>query len=125
MAKILIVEDEKPMAKALELKLKSVGYEPTVVHDGAQAIAHLETQPCDLVLLDLMMPNVDGFVVLEEMKTKAIQVPTIVSTNLSQEQDKERVEALGAVDYFVKSNTSIGDVVEHVKKVLNSVDSES
>lgn len=118
MKKILIAEDEKPMARALELKLNNNGFEASAVYDGNQAINALEKDKYDLLLLDLMMPEKDGFAVLEEMKTKNITVPVIVSTNLSQEGDIKRAKDLGAKDYFVKSDTPINEVVEHVKKVL-------
>ncbi len=117
--RILIAEDEKPMAKALELKLNSSGFEAIAVFDGAQAIEELGKGGYDLVLLDLMMPKVDGFVVLEELKKTGNGVPVIVSTNLSQEEDEKRAKELGAVDYFVKSDTPIAQVIEHVKAVLN------
>ena len=116
--KILIAEDEKPMARALELKLNKSGYEAKAVYDGEQAIAELEANKYDLMLLDLMMPKLDGFGVLEAMKEKKIKVPVIVSTNLSQEGDIEKAKVLGAKDYFVKSDTPITGVIEHIKKVL-------
>ena len=116
--KILIAEDEKPMARALELKLNKSGYEAKAVYDGEQAIAELEANKYDLMLLDLMMPKLDGFGVLGVMKEKKIKVPVIVSTNLSQEGDIEKAKVLGAKDYFVKSDTPITGVIEHIKKVL-------
>lgn len=116
--KILIAEDEKQMAHALELKLKKSGFEPKVAYNGIEAIKILEKEKIDLVLLDLMMPEKDGFGVLEDMKQKKISVPVIVSTNLSQEDDVKKAKDLGAKDYFVKSDTPINEVVEHIKKVL-------
>lgn len=118
MKKILIVEDEKPMAKALELKLKGSGFEAKAVFNGEEALQVLAQEHYDLMLLDLMMPQKDGFSVLEDLKTKGITIPVIVATNLSQEEDIKRAKALGAQDYFVKSETPIAKVVEHVKKVL-------
>ncbi|MFA7245250.1 MAG: response regulator [Candidatus Magasanikbacteria bacterium] len=116
--KILIAEDEKPMARALEIKLNKVGFETTIVFDGVAALEELASNKYDLLLLDLMMPNKDGFSVLEDIKTKKIKVPVIVSTNLNQKDDIEKAMSLGAKDYFVKSDTPISDVVEHIKKVL-------
>lgn len=117
--KILIAEDEKPMANALELKLNKSGFEAKAVYNGQEALDELEKNgPYDLMLLDLMMPQVDGFEVLEKLKEKKIKLPVIVSTNLSQETDIEKAKALGAVDYFVKSDTPVMKVVEHVKKAL-------
>ena len=116
--KILIAEDEKPMAKALETKLNASGFEAKAVFNGNQAIKELEAGDYDLLLFDLMMPEKDGFSVLEDIKKKKIKVKVIVSTNLSQEEDKGKAMKLGAKDYFVKSDTPIKEVVENVKRVL-------
>src|SRR3989339_986496 len=116
--KILIAEDEKPMARALEIKLNKAGFETVVVFDGVSALKELVANKYDLLLLDLMMPNKDGFSVLTDMKESKIKVPVIVSTNLNQKEDIEKALSLGAKDYFVKSDTTISEVVEHVKKIL-------
>ncbi|OGH85824.1 MAG: hypothetical protein A2493_02235 [Candidatus Magasanikbacteria bacterium RIFOXYC12_FULL_33_11] len=116
--KILIAEDEKPMARALEIKLNKAGFETTVVFDGVSAVKELQASNYDLLLLDLMMPNKDGFSVLLDIKESKIKVPVIVSTNLNQKEDIEKAMSLGAKDYFVKSDTTISEVVEHVKKIL-------
>lgn len=117
--KILIAEDEKPMAHALELKLSKAGFDTHVVFDGEEAMAALEKEKFDLVLLDIMMPKKDGFMVLGEMRKRGIDVPVIISTNLSQGEDIKKAKELGADDYFVKSDTPIIKVVEHVERVLN------
>lgn len=117
--KILIAEDEKPMAKALELKLKGCGFDAKAVFNGAEALAEMEKENYDLLLLDLMMPVKDGFGVLEELKNKpGNKTLVIVSSNLSQGEDIKRAKALGAVDYFVKSDTPISEVVNHIKTAL-------
>jgi len=116
--KILIAEDEKPMAHALEMKLNNSGFEAKAVFDGEEAIAELEKNKYNLLILDLMMPKLNGFGVLEWMKEKKIKVPTIVATNLSQETDIKKARDLGAVDYFVKSDTPITQVVVNVRKAL-------
>ncbi|PIZ96832.1 MAG: response regulator [Candidatus Magasanikbacteria bacterium CG_4_10_14_0_2_um_filter_33_14] len=116
--KILIAEDEKPMARALEIKLNKAGFETTVVFDGVSAVKELQAGKYDLLLLDLMMPNKDGFSVLSDLKEIKNKVPVIVSTNLNQKEDIEKAMDLGAKDYFVKSDTTISEVVDHVKKVL-------
>jgi len=115
---ILIAEDEKPMAKALELKLKNSGFDAHAVFNGQEVMKVIEEKKPDLILLDLMMPKMDGFEVLEKIKEIGAHVKVIVSSNLSQEEDKRRAEELGAVGYFVKSNTSINEVVERVVKAL-------
>lgn len=117
--KILIVEDEKPMAHALEIKMKAGGFDAQTAHDGEQAMKALEANEFDLIILDLIMPRLDGFGVLERMKDKHIGTPVIVASNLGQDTDIKRALALGAIDYFVKSNVSIADIIAKVKSKLN------
>jgi DNA-binding response OmpR family regulator len=116
--KILIAEDEKPMAHALELKLSSEGFDVTVVDNGETAIEILEKNDFDLVLLDLVMPKKDGFDVLTAMHDKNNSTPVVVLSNLSQGEDLDRAKKLGAKDYFMKADTSIEEVVEHINKAL-------
>ena len=113
--RILIVEDEKPMAHALELKLTHAGFEAQSVGNGEEGLALMEKESFDLVLLDLIMPKLDGFGVLEEMKKKGIKTPVMVQTNLAQEEDEKRAKALGAKEFFIKSNTPIAEIVEQIK----------
>lgn len=116
--KILIVEDEKPVAKALQLKFKSIGFETDVAYNGEEACDMLKKESYAVVVLDLIMPRLDGFGVLECMKKCGDKTPVVVSTNLGQEEDERRARSLGAADYFVKADTSIHDVIEHVKRVV-------
>ncbi len=115
--RILIVEDERPLSHALEMKLKNQGYDPHVVMNGTDAIAEVKKGGYALILLDLIMPIMDGFAVLEELKSMKNTVPVIVLSNLGQDEDRAKAKTLGAVDYFVKSNTPIADIVERVKKI--------
>lgn len=115
---ILIVEDERPLSHALEMKLKAQGFTTKVVMNGHDALAELANGKYDMVLLDLIMPIMDGFGVLEEMKNKKLKVPVIVLSNLGQDEDRAKTKALGAVDYFVKSNTPIAEILERVKSAL-------
>lgn len=118
MKKILIAEDEKPMANVLSLKLGSAGFEAQVVYDGEEAITALKQLQYDLLILDLVMPRKDGFYVLEELKKLNITTPVIVMSNLGQEEDKKRAKDLGAQYYFIKSDTTLALIIEQVKKVL-------
>ncbi|MBI4252908.1 response regulator [Candidatus Uhrbacteria bacterium] len=116
--KILIIEDEKSMARALELKLAFAGFESKAAGNGEEGLALLEKETFDLVLLDIIMPKIDGFAVLEALKEKKIKTPVIVLTNLSQDEDEKRAKSLGAKDFLVKSNTSIATIVEKVGQFL-------
>lgn len=116
---ILIIEDEKPMAMALQLKFRKIGYVAEVAFDGEAALALLKTQKFDVVLTDLMMPRVDGFAVLQALKEQGNPVPVLVLSNLSQAEDEKRARDLGAKDFFVKSNTTIAAIVEAVQNFLH------
>jgi DNA-binding response OmpR family regulator len=115
---LLIVEDERALSHALEMKLKNQGYQTLVVTNGQEAIKELKAGKYNMVLLDLIMPVMDGFAVLQEMKTAKINVPTIVLSNLGQDEDRAKAKELGAIDYFVKSNTPIADIVTRVNSAV-------
>lgn len=119
---VLIVEDEKPMARALNLKLTHEGFAVEMVHDGLEAVSFLKKEPkkFDLIILDLVMPKLDGFGVLDKIKSMDISVPAIVLSNLSQDEDRRRAEKLGARNFFVKSNTTLAQIVLEVKNILKS-----
>lgn len=116
--KILIAEDDQPMANAIKLKLEKNNIEAVIANNGSEAMAELKKGGYDLMLLDLIMPVKDGFGVLEEVKNLGIKIPIIVASNLSQNEDIQRAKKMGAIDFFVKSDTPIVEVVEKVKKVL-------
>ena len=116
--KILIGEDEQPLAKALTYKLKKAGFDVSVVFNGEEVIKFIEKNKTDLIILDLVMPKKDGFSVLTEMKEKNIKIPVIVASNLGQQKDIEEAKALGAVDYIIKSDTQLGEIVDRINKFL-------
>ena len=116
--KILIVEDERPLAHALALKLGHEGYETHIANNGAEGLKEVMTAAYDIVLLDLIMPEIDGFTILQEMQTKGVKTPVIVLSNLGQDEDRERAKKLGARDYFVKANTPIAEILKKVREIL-------
>jgi len=116
--KILIAEDDRPIAKALQLKLEHSGFKVSVVSNGEEAIEAVGKDNFDLVLLDLMMPKKDGFTFLEELKSKKNRPAVIVLSNLSQSGDMEKAQSLGASAYFVKSDTPLVNLVSHIQKIL-------
>jgi DNA-binding response OmpR family regulator len=120
MKKILIVEDDAFLQGLEAAKLKKSGYAIASARNGAEAMARASEPGIDLVLLDLMLPDVDGFEVLKEIKeNKALQhLPVIVFSNLSGEDDINRAKKLGAVDFMIKSNFTLDELVEHIKIVL-------
>lgn len=116
--KILIAEDDIALSKALKLKLKSLGFEAEVVADGEEALVAVKSKSYDLMLLDLMMPRMDGFAVLEELKKVKKRPIVFVNSNLSQASDKAKVMKLGADEYLVKSDVSLKQIVDKITKAL-------
>lgn len=116
--RVLIVDDEKPLARALELKLTHEGLDAKAVYNGAEAIESLKSGHYDIVLLDLVMPGEDGFTVLTKIRDLKLKTSVIVSSNLSQEEDILRAKTLGAIDYLIKSDTTLANIVEKIKNYL-------
>ncbi len=112
---ILLIEDEKPIARVLSSKLESEGFLVLIAQDGEKALSILREGHVDFVVLDLVLPHMDGFEVLRGMRIEGIQAPVVVVTNLSQEEDKDRVAEFGVLEYFVKPNVTIEDVVGYIK----------
>ena len=118
--KILIVEDEKPLAKALVLKLTNSGYQAKAVYDGGEALEILKQEHFDLIILDLMMPKKDGFAVLKELQPLRLNTKIVVTSNLSQEEDFKKAKELGATELFIKSEIALAAIVQNVNKFLNT-----
>ncbi len=118
--KLLLVEDDDSLATVYTIRLEAEGFTVRRVHNGEDALtAALEMRP-DLILLDVMMPKVSGFDVLDILRNtpETTNVKVIMLTALSQESDKKRAQDLGVNDYLVKSQVVIADVVERVKHHL-------
>lgn len=115
--RILIVEDERPLAHALELKLKHEGFEVAVATNGQECLDLVAGQQFDVILLDMMMPVMDGFQVLQELGKRPTKPTVFVLSNLSQHEDEARVLEAGAQKYFIKSDTPLSVIVEEVKKL--------
>lgn len=113
---ILIVEDEIALAKALRLKLTSSGFDVSVANNGKEAEEYLVKQKFDLIMVDLLMPDVDGWEVLKSCQSQNLSA--VVVSNLGQEEDVVKAKNLGAKDFIVKSETSLSEIVERVKKVI-------
>jgi len=118
--KILLVEDDTALASVYRSRLELEGFEVDHVANGELALSRVVEYKPDLVVLDAMMPKVNGFDVLDILRNtpETTNVRVIMLTALSQPKDKERAEALGADDYLVKSQVVIGDVVERIKHHL-------
>lgn len=115
MEKILIVEDEPAISDLIKLNLKMVGYETKQVYTGTQAIDQVEKEEFDLILLDVMLPELDGFSIIEKIKYK--DIPVIFLTAKSSVADKVKGLKMGADDYIVKPFESI-ELLARVESVL-------
>lgn len=102
MARILIVEDEPRLAAFIEKGLTRQGFETYVAEDGQQALQLVNQLDFDVVLLDLSLPIIDGWAVLEEMRKRGTSVPVIIVTALLDERDRIKVMAAGANGYLRK-----------------------
>lgn len=118
--KILLVEDDEVLASVYRARLEMEGFEVEEVHDGEKALSVAINFRPDLILLDVMMPKINGFDVLDILKNtpETMNMRIIMLTALSQEADRDRAEKLGVDDYLVKSQVVIADVIERVKHHL-------
>lgn len=118
--RILLVEDDDAIANVYQTRLLGEGFDVRRVTNGEDALAAALSYKPDLVLLDIMMPKVSGFDVLDILRNtpETANLKIIMLTALSQDSDKERAESLGVDDYLVKSQVVIADVIERIKHHL-------
>ena len=118
--KILIVEDEKDISWIWKEELKIKNHSIKIAEDGEEALSLAKSFMPDVILLDLILPKKNGLTVLAELKADPILKKTIVivSSNLNDDENIKKAIALGAVDYFVKAQHSIYEIIEKVKKYM-------
>ncbi|MCK5212178.1 response regulator [Candidatus Parcubacteria bacterium] len=118
--KILMAEDDKFISRAYKDGLTRAGFDIIMAADGNEAIALVKSELPDIILLDLIMPDKNGFEALEEFKKmpETKDTPVIILSNLGQDTDIKQSKELGAVDYLIKSNYSMPEVIEKIKKHL-------
>lgn len=118
--KIFVAEDDHFLRKVYQTKLTQEGFMVEVAVDGEEALKKIRQNKPDLLLLDLVMPKLNGFDVLEEMgkDPELKKIPVIVLSNLGQSEDIQRTRDLGAKDYLVKANFSINEVVAKIRGFL-------
>ena len=118
--KILVVEDDKFLRELIIKKLLGEGYETVDAVDGEEGIKKIKEEKPDLVLLDLILPGIDGFGVLSQIKEDSTvsSTPVIILSNLGQKDDVERGLKLGAVDYLIKAHFTPGEIIEKIKNIL-------
>jgi len=120
MTKILFIEDEEALQKSLTKALQLEGFDVLSAHDGQSGIDMTEKERPDLVLLDLILPKVDGFEVLKRIKTSPStkEIPVIILTNLEQIQSVEKLIQYGPLNYLVKANYNLDEIIEKIREVL-------
>lgn len=119
--KILIVEDDKFLGKMLSKMLEGSSYYISIASSGKEALTKAVSENPDLILLDIMLPDLDGFDILQSLKNNEAtnKIPVVILSNLGQPEDVEQGRKLGVIDYIVKSDFSLDDVVKKVGKYLN------
>jgi len=118
--KVLVIEDNSELMEQYRLKLSHEGFNPLVAIDGEQGLLLAADERPDVILLDILMPNMDGFEVLRAIKNNtSLNSIIIIISNLAGPEQVERAKALGADNYFVKSEVTPSVVVNKVKSLLN------
>jgi DNA-binding response OmpR family regulator len=119
--KILLVEDDMFLSKIMEERLQDEGWEVNLAGNGEEGLQKAKSYLPDLILLDMILPKMNGFEVLEALKKdeKTKKIPVIVLSNLGQDEDIKNAKKIGAADYLVKSNFSIKAIVEKINKIFS------
>jgi DNA-binding response OmpR family regulator len=122
MQRILVVEDDRFLRKAAEAALRRQGFTVLVASDGEEGLRVARSELPDLVLLDLIMPGLQGFEVLKLLKEEATTsaIPVIILSNLGQDSDVKKAMEAGAVDYMVKANLALDTLVARVKTLFEA-----
>ena len=118
--KILIIEDEHSLVDLLSVKLKKEGFEVEFSYDGEAGYAKIVEYNPDIILLDIVMPKMDGYEVLEKMKENDIKIPVIIISNSGQPVEIEKTKQLGAVDHLIKTEFSPLDVLKKVRACVEN-----
>ncbi len=118
--RIFIIEDDPMISSMYQTKLEAEGFEAKAIENGFEGLKAIKQELPDLVLLDIMLPQLDGFSVLRELKkeAKTKNIPVVIMTNLGTEEDIAKGKKGGAADYIVKANFTPAQVLEKIKKYL-------
>ena len=123
MKKILFIEDESALQKTFRVFIEQEGYQMISALDGESGFNLAKLEKPDLILLDLILPRLHGFEVLKKLKEnyETKPIPVIILTNLENSEDINKALELGAKTYLVKSNYTLSELVEKIKKALEEV----
>jgi len=117
--KILILEDEKMLMHLIASKLEKEGFEVKKAFDGDDGWEKIKSERPDLILLDIIMPKMNGYEVLEKMKTEGLNIPVIIISNSGQPVEIEKTKEMGAVDYLIKTEVEPAEVLKKVEEYLD------
>jgi DNA-binding response OmpR family regulator len=120
MKKILLVEDDPFLVDIYNTKLSSSGFKVEVANDGKECIDKLNEFNPDLVILDIVLPNMDGWEVLNQIRSndKFKNLKVVILSNLGQKTEVERGLNLGVTKYFIKAHYTPGEIIEEIKKII-------
>lgn len=118
--RILIIEDDGAINSMYKAKFESNGFEVFSAENGADGLVLAQKEKPDLIMLDVILPQLDGFSVLEKLKkdTKTKKIPVVMLTNLGTDEDKEKGEKNGALDYLVKASLTPAQIGDKIKEYL-------
>jgi len=116
--KILVIEDEKVLSDVLRVKIEKEGYEVLVAYDGKEGYKQIKEWKPDLILLDILLPKMDGYEILENLKKEKIKTPVLVISNSGQPVEMEETKKLGAVDSLVKAQFEPAEVISKLRHYL-------
>jgi DNA-binding response OmpR family regulator len=123
-ARVLVIEDDQFLRDLLTTKLEKENFQVTTAIDGPLGLEKIKDEMPDVILLDIILPGIDGFEVLKRVRTNVnmqlASLPIILLSNLGQEADIEKGRALGANDYLIKSNFTIDEIIEKLRKILGT-----
>jgi DNA-binding response OmpR family regulator len=119
---VALIEDDPLIAEMYTTKFTKEGYNIKHAADGAAGLEMVKKEKPDIILLDIIMPKLDGFQVLQELRQDASfkDTPVVMLTNLGQEEDVQKGRQLGATDYFIKTNFTPAAIVDKVKGLLHA-----
>ena len=120
MNKILLIEDDPFLIDIYTTRLKESGFLPEVAINGEQALTKIKEKEYDLVILDIVLPQIDGWAILRKIKSdpKLKKIKIVILSNLGQKEEVEKGMGLGAIKYLIKAHYTPSQVVDEIKKII-------
>ncbi len=120
--KIIIIEDDEFLSDIYKTKFELEGFKVIAINDGEKGLKAIQTKKPDIVLLDVLLPKLDGFTILQILKKDEAtkDIPVVLLTNLGQKEDVQKGLEMGAVDYLIKAHFTPGEIIEKIKQALTN-----